>query len=1466
MKILMRSLKLSLLALCLCIGTSEVGQAFFIDKLIKSPSIELPMADFVTTATTVGKPLMQGLSNVQAVKNQANVTVNAAMRAANSVTPFGMLDKIKEGENPGMMVIKKSNVCDIYDADSVEEAITELFFTYPEGSENSIEVRQIYERKAKEFYEDTLIEIFTASLQLQSYLKNDIKSTIEASGENTSKDVNDKNTGASKQAEGYERVDNLLMVLQKAIALKVQLRATKAIHKDVRPLTYEQQNNQCAADDLSPTRLAANNLTSSSAVSGAMPLAFAQVSLASKTTDTLKIADSSLSTAAQVNNIANSVSQVRQVDNTAGQGVISSAEVLDKVSSARVVSASPVAATTSARLTVASQVQDTAAAPKTAAVSAPETAVSSGSSAAAEQELADALAEIENISSDAGVSKAEGNLLVSATAFVEAPESELYHPYTDAKEQMDQLEKIAPISQSVDAATSAHNMMRDLPTYKSAVENYKFVEETHKKTLEVLKASDKCAINYIGRRFRNPEIVWSGRPLGEDVGNDELRSGLSGWAIEAYDTAKAAKVSSRDPEDAVLPDIDMGDTDLSDVTRQDERVELVSKIEITTANPGEEDEQDKEAREIDMISWQIGAEASKLLAAEPEKWGTLATDFPVWTDTKSFYNQYLTGKYENIRAYLKASTVSDVKAYVLAAQNSAGKDKNEKTARLKSAEKLDAALTQKRAQIQANREQELAANAAQYGAQIKVLEDQRQTLQDQLDASAQKVKAAGDAAYNKRQEIDQGTVNTMREKAVKQDSFRDYNFGSTKVKFEDDEPIIDEKAIEKQIQEETDKISKGASLEFHYSIFNHSALAMAYIEEPEDLSATYNASVSEKKADDSVIPAAKEITAAETAVSKQLRTKIEDVEAKIAELKLEMQKKAGDINEKFNKQEMDADAVSADQQAANEYKYEEAADKSLAGIISKTVDKLETAHAESQKNSKVPLPYSGPTRQFLTKGLDAAINSALSDLYAKVDARIDQAKSELNQLGDKLYDAAGYEKVKDIHTRLINDIKALPLQVNYTPLNIAVTLNLYQKILPADITPETEDYFVGSPAKERDMKAPKKILTYNLPPLREIFHFDEVDKQNVQPHENRPSKAKFSLKELIKKLKEKDYITREAFLNYGGDVPEIWKYMLKRKAFVEKEFNLEDALNQGCSQQMFFRGGFMPCKVRGGSQVLDIDENGQYYLSATTLPAMGECPSIESRGGTLYDTSLDLSIKLGGKNEGTDYNCPFSELGTILTADDQNRLTIRPKVREAYASVIEQQNASANGDETVESDDEQRQSMIYGNAMFATNQFGSFLKIKEQESTQRRAVEESKQKTEEMLKTLKELLKNYGFEPSEDFDISNEADYSLVRQKLNSIKTQSIADAKSQISKVDTADNDVIVERIEKYNKIIAALEKDKEAATPISDAVVENNRLDEDIKSDTVSKTVLDKHQKEADDTINKNVGSIQKPFCAAY
>ncbi len=1316
------------------------SQAFFLKRLLQGPTV-LPMPDFPEEAATVGKGVQETVLTAKKLQTATQNTINNTRAALNSVFNFDFKALTDGTQNPGQMEIVSCEVgdisADVYDPDSIEDTVQKLFFTYPAYEKFEKDKYDAYRDK---FYEDSIIEIYTASRQLMIYMDEVVVPTMEEARQCLTEggcgipaaDANSESAYAEAQA--LESMDNLIMVLQKAVALKAQLRAVQAINQiKPRPFTEADQKSSEAEEGAQTSLLDERPLVQlafSSKVSSSEPLAFAQMMPAS-----------------------------------------------------------------------------------------------------ASSQAADALSAVENAA--AGVPADDAQEIVSRdSVFSEAPESEELHPLgTDStKEKVAELNKIEPIGADVDTAIDAHNTIRSLDGYKNAALEYKEAVARHERAVEALRKSDNAVVTYLSRRYANPEIVWSGRILGKDVASYELRGGISGWTIDAFETAKAAHVTTTSSDDIANPVIDMDAQNIDNPDDIDGVYQKFSGQKTYVTSLSKEEQMEKENREVALIPWQIGAEGAKLLVQEPGKWGTQTKEFPVWTDTKSFYDQYLNGKYANIRSYLKQFSVNDVKALIVAQAGGESKDATE-TLKQKEFARLDEQLTAQRKTLQNEKAAEEEALKKQISAAQASLQRQYDSLKARLDNASAQYKELTDKISDLRQKAQDDAENSQHETVTHFDSFTNYN-------------------TDLGIDVDAGTVAEDPSLEERRAKNEAIAEASRNLEKPDDMRDDINVNKEENKKEANIEDLEKQADTLNGKID-EMKKQLEQLEKQIIRQKLDDQVKFAAVNAKYTKKFADITASALAAKEEIDTKYGKDADSILNSMADKIVAEALAAFNARYPKDKFPnMSYNGPSAGDLMSSLTKSISTALDSLYAQVDARIDLAVTQLQLMGDGLYKAENHAQVVKIHTDMMNDIKAMALTVNNKGMNIAATFYLYAKLLNADISAEGDDFFVGAPAKARDMKAPKQIMTINLPPLREVFHFDEIDFQNVKPYEE--------------SRKNSEPFPDDDFLDYGGEIPEIWKWMLKDHAFVETEFQLEPALNKGCTLVTFFRGGYMPCKAINSNIVIDVNEKGGFVRGSSSGAVLTECPALEAKAMNVHHTQRDINVRFSLASDVPSVDCAYSELGTLLNADENNTLFFKQEVYDTYHKIIAEQ-IKIEANEELSAEENQELAPIEA-APFSTNQFGDFLRYVENEQKESKALEENTQSYEEMIENLKEVLARFGFEPADDFDISTDKDYNLVRDKLDNIKNSKIAEALEKIDDVDVADNDVVEERVNKYKSIISALQKDKDELTMMTAVVVDNNHLDEDLKSTKVNEEVTNTYQEDIKKNAIDKVDLSATPYCANY
>lgn len=971
--------------------------------------------------------------------------------------------------------------------------------------------------------------------------------------------------------------------------------------------------------------------------------------------------------------------------------------------------------------------------------------------------------------------------------FVTLPESPVAHAYSYEEDKMAELEKLAPLDEAVSKAREVHNTIHGLSDYKNAAESMEEMRQKYEKALKSLKVADACAKAYLGRHFSNPAAVWGGKT---DVTNHDARSGISGWAFQAYETAKAAQTIETSTGDIVAANIDADEVDLDNPTDTKKNLALIQKQGNISPGKSKEEKAAAEARETRMLSWQVGAEASKMLAAAPEKWGkpSAAPAFPVWQDVKSFYNQYLDRKYANIKSYLKTVSPNDVLAVVVQRLNGT-------TANVE-----DTLRRQKTKALEQQLDNELSA-----------ADDAGRQAEDGFDASYQ----SGLAALQKKRAA---VVAKQDEAAATLKELSD--------ELSDLRNQAQDEAGEEMSRVYTEK-------EAFPSSWSGSASGNTVIAKPKDFEATkeeFDTKSADNKSSLGIDKLSQQVDAQKKIVS-SFDAQIAAVDAEIKAFRLKAQ---GGVSEA-------------------KMKALEAKD----GLLGKAAEILGNADASYGRDVKkaliaalqsTPLKKTGlmAVPEVIAGQLESSAANALENLYALMEQRVDQARAQMAALGDNLYNPEYHDEVVQIHQRMINDIKALSVSVSASGLAPISGIQVYTGLLTADTSAEEEDYFVGSTAKARDLKAPMVVFVENLPPLREMFHFDETDFQNVKPFVAGNTKT--------------SSIINSDFLNVGGEIPKVWQYMLRRHAYVEADINLREALSAGCPQVAFMRGGFMPCKVKDSAMVIDMDANGN-YIRARVSGSLPECPYLEARSGGLYHTFREVSLNLAQSEDAAEPNCSYSELGTLFEADETNNLYFRQPTYDVYYALLKELNDNSSEPGTAE----KRRLAAYDRMPMAFNQIGEFLVYAENESTMRDQLKELEEQYNTMMDKLFSLLREYGYEPSASLNLAKESDYNLVRGKLDNIKNQAISEALSQIAAIDVADNDVVAERVTSQQKVINALQKDKDEMTIISGAVEDKNDLDEEIKTSKVNEDVAGKFI----DSLNKASASVklpEAPYCASY
>lgn len=1093
---------------------------------------------------------------------------------------------------------------------------------------------------------------------------------------------------------------------------------------------------------------------------------------------------------------------------------------------------------------------------------------------------------------------AESNPNAPTITLSEEEDAGQFGPFKDSEEQMEEMDKLEPAVTHLKKSVEAHNSMNRLRQYRENQRRYEDMVELHELAIEGLRRSEQCTVNYIGRYFNNPVKLWSGRDMNANPEKHELRSGMSAWAINLFEVAKAAQVSPFNVDDVVNMDISdpdkraavsdkLGDkvagmsgdvvayenkqeegtniTNVGDLADNTEKMTELTKTQNFLTNPSKEEEYNNESRKNGLIANDVGAMASLSLAAEPTKWGSRKKPFPVWNDVKIFYDQYLDGKYENMRKYIKEVNIfNEIKNQI-------------RNALLEEQRKL---MTKAEAEIMD------AANAALYKITGTYDNDLSKAERDYNDDLAN---------------------NEAKRSSAETDLTNEKNAELAKVKAEIEALLDQLDAAQQSLIEVDSQISSHnetiASLESQVSDLQ-GQIAAAEGDEKTALEAKLaevNSSLSTANAEASSLNTQKNDLTNKKA---QIQA---DIEAKKAEMTAIAEKYDIDIsnvNEQYKSREQGISAQYASDKSKLTREHEAA--------IKKIHDSAEQAKKALKTNSTLTI-----------NKIVQTTNLVIADAKELAYKNIAATRKFLEDMGEDLYLVENHERVVKAHQALLNsllgndaqvldpagtlklegivahvasittDLKNIVNKSNVkNPLqNLGVTVGsvanknktidvkIFANALKSVNFAADTQYFVGKPQKIKDFRTPRKVLDYNLPPVRELVRIDDVDLDNITENlgmisyttKQKVTAGGFQIPVSVPVSK----VDKTRFFTFAARTPEIWQLMLnyKSKAFVETEFDIEKGLSQGSETSNLYRGGIFPCTL-GGAKDVSWDERfvtekyDDEYHNKKGITAMEQRVGVGSTAGNLPQSLISCmeftrSDPLRGSEKYDDGR--YSELGTIL-GYTKNTLCVNPSAQVVRNYLSRMKAATENG-RTIELDANGRvNDLIMKRALYSQNQIGDFLGRVETEQKYAKAVAELEKSVEEMKEDLYSQLKEIGFEPSESFNIGKDSDYELAFTSLDKIKQEHLKDAKKLVDSIKDSGSELLKDSKENYTSLHNALAKDSKAVTQMSMTSQDDEELEEAIKTGEANNSVSDEYQKKADEAMEEQKKLLDKPYCAAY
>lgn len=286
----------------------------------------------------------------------------------------------------------------------------------------------------------------------------------------------------------------------------------------------------------------------------------------------------------------------------------------------------------------------------------------------------------------------------------------LESPVEGKEDEFNSLEIIAQAKEKMNEAVLAHNYKQSLPDYLTVFKTYHETEAYYEKTMENAVKSTKCIISYLNNFFEDANKAWWGNECRllekriecdanvKDEKNNVLfyktcsnsknqkcfvsnyfitETGLGGWLWKLHNTAKDEAATSKDDiytsetednggeqKDSIYMSsvMDMSVNGISSMDSMKSKANKGYKADAQGKNvqvykkPSMEEDMYKEARANGLLNWNLGAETSKKIAmdtlSKKSDFGKMKEVNVVWNDERIFYEEYLSGKYENMKTYI----------------------------------------------------------------------------------------------------------------------------------------------------------------------------------------------------------------------------------------------------------------------------------------------------------------------------------------------------------------------------------------------------------------------------------------------------------------------------------------------------------------------------------------------------------------------------------------------------------------------------------------------------------------------------------------------------------------------------------------------------------------------------------------------------------------------------------------------
>ena len=894
-----------------------------------------------------------------------------------------------------------------------------------------------------------------------------------------------------------------------------------------------------------------------------------------------------------------------------------------------------------------------------------------------------------------------------------------------------------------------------------------------------------------------------------------------------------------------------------------------------TKDPKKAEALEEESRKGHLMNWiwgaQVSADIARDLDSQHAKLGDRVKRFPLWTDQKEFYDQYIDGKYDNIASYVQkapmpnailtaAIKINDVFEYAPIV--------------------ITDALGNEKLKIEADTIKETIAGALS-DLEIEENADKTKETIDGLIENENKTLAAIKTKHEKKM----AQLYDLRDKLQDQLSKVNSDLSDANEESNKDSGTVASQVNTDRASAENDKYSKEVKSLYKTPIDVEQSPINKKIASDKEESDTAGDKAKTDRATKIKTAEAKE------AMSKAISDKLKEVKEKIEAERVGYIEEYSEAEEKLR-----LEFIEKAESVAGEVEEQNANTVSDAAIVEKITEAINKAAEKlsSEYNEEIALPLDAAS-------LSGEMITCLREEAAKIAIKTKEGLDKLKG-NEELY--VNYDKVAGAHSNMIDEMKNISSCSVEGVKSEIIAEEVFGKMcddvkcLSASSAKDSQgltQYFVGEIALKEDMKVPTSPVEFSSAPVREIFHFDLTDYDNLEKAYKDPENLENNADIVI---------TADSFLNSGLEMPLIWRYILRRHTYGHKQFDLTRLLGnvefgdnvRGDPDKSYIRSGTFPCYIDGNvidanpmvklvrigfKWVLVVEKFG-YTINKTSdayLYGKVPCKGLSIRDGKVIDYAVDASPPGDLPAEGVKgLITDTSELGSVLAyvpridtgslleqllhgGIDKNKVTRKLTFNASLQKAV----GIISKTEDLEDNKEQEAVFHLANrSLFDRNQFGDFLNQMEQEALARESLMKVENQIDEIIKNLQSIF--YGTEVviSDDFDLLNEEDYKQAADALDEQKGIYMNKAQTEITKVKGF-TETVKNRSEKLLHSLAVLSADSDELVQIN-GDEDISELADKVKNKAADNAVANEYDKENASAQEHRLRQLQPPYCEVH